>query len=72
MVIFPNVAQLIFGKRIGGTIYSYYWLVFAMGNFFQFAITLVLTNNPTSGDDYGEVLFFFTLCVIGSIVIVCR
>ena len=43
MVIFPNVSLLIFGKQIGESIYSYYWIAFSLGNFFQFVITLVLT-----------------------------
>lgn len=72
MVIFPNVAQLIFGKKIGESIYSYYWVAFSLSNFFQFGITYLLTTNSSSYDDYSEVLFFFTLCVIGSIVLVCR
>jgi hypothetical protein len=72
MVIFPNVAQLVFGKRIGESIYSYYWIAFSLGNFFQFGISLLLTNNPTSSADYSEVLFFFSLCVIGAIVICCK
>jgi len=53
MVIFPNVSLLIFGKKIGDSIYSYYWIVFSLGNFFQFLITLILTNNPITSDDYG-------------------
>ena len=64
MVIFPNVTLIIFGKKIGDQVYSYYWIVFSLSNFFRFAITLVLTNNPVSSSDYSEVLFFFTLCVI--------
>lgn len=72
MVIIPNVSLLVFGKRIGESIYSYYWMTFSLSNFFQFFITLILTNNPTTSDDYGEVLFFFSLCVISSIVLVIR
>jgi MFS family permease len=72
MVIFPNVSLLIFGKKIGESVYSYYWIAFSLGNFFQFLITLVLTNNPTTSDDYGEVLFFFTLCVIAALVVCSR
>ena len=53
MVIFPNVSMIIFGKKIGEKIYSYYWLAFSVSNFFQFGITLVLTNNPTTSDDYS-------------------
>lgn len=72
MVIFPNVSLLIFGKKIGESIYSYYWVAFSLSNFFQFFITLILTNNPTISDDYGEVLFFFTICVIGGLVLCYR
>jgi hypothetical protein len=72
MVIFPNVALVVFGRKIGDQIYSYYWIVFSLSNFFQFAITLVLTNNPDTASDYGEVLFFFTLCVIGAAFICIR
>jgi hypothetical protein len=72
MVIIPNVSLLIFGKKIGESIYSYYWVAFSLSNFFQFFITLILTNNPTTSDDYGEVLFFFTLCVIGAMALCYR
>jgi len=43
MVIFPNVSLLIFGKKLGESIYSYYWVAFSLSNFFQFGITLILT-----------------------------
>lgn len=72
MVIIPNVSLLIFGKKIGESIYSYYWVAFSLSNLFQFIITLILTNNPTTSDDYGEVLFFFALCVIGGMVLCYR
>ena len=39
MVIFPNVAMIVFGKKIGEKVYAYYWLAFSLSNFFQFAIT---------------------------------
>jgi MFS family permease len=67
MVIFPNLALLIFGKKIGESIYSYYWVTFSLSNLFQFLIYLLLTNNPTTSDDYGKVLIFFTICVFGAI-----
>lgn len=72
MVIFPNVSLLIFGKKIGESIYSYYWVAFSLSNLFQFIITLILTNNPTTSDDYGEVLFFFSLCVIAGMFLCYR
>ena len=72
MVIFPNVSLVIFGKRIGDNVYSYYWLAFSLSNFFQFAITLVLTNNPITSDDYSEVLLFFAFCVLGAFFICIR
>lgn len=72
MVIFPNVSLLIFGKKIGESIYSYYWVAFSLSNLFQFIITLILTNNPTTSDDYGEVLFFFALCVIAGMFLCYR
>ena len=53
MVIFPNVTLIIFGKKIGEQIYSYYWIVFSLSNLFQFIITLILTNNPDTAEDYG-------------------
>lgn len=72
MVIFPNVCLIIFGKRMGQTTYSYYWLVFSLSNFFQFGITLILTENPTTSDEYGQVLLFFTICVVVSLAVCCR
>jgi len=72
MVIFPNVALIIFGKKIGDQIYAYYWIVFSLSNLFQFIITLILTNNPETADDFGEVLFFFTLCVITAMFVSIR
>lgn len=69
MVIFPNLSLLIFGKKIGESIYSYYWVAFSLSNLFQFLIYLLLTNNPTTSDDYGKVLIFFTISVMGAIVI---
>ena len=69
MVIFPNVTLIIFGKKIGEQIYSYYWIVFSLSNLFQFIITLILTNQPESSDDFAEVLFFFALCtIVGTIL----
>ena len=52
MVVFPNVSLLIFGKRIGESVYSYYWIAFALGNFFQFLITLALADEPAGYEDY--------------------
>lgn len=72
MVICPNVTMIIFGKKIGDKVYSYYWIAFSLSNFFQFAITLVLTNNPVTSDDYSEVLFFFSLCVIVALLVCVR
>ena len=72
MVIFPNVAMIVFGKKIGEKVYAYYWLAFSLSNFFQFAITLVLTNNPITSDDYSEVLFFFSFCVLAALFICVR
>lgn len=72
MVIFPNVAMIIFGKKIGEKVYSYYWNAFSLSNFFQFFITLVLTKNPITCDDYSEVLFFFSLCVLAALIICVR
>lgn len=46
MVIFPNLTLIIFGKKIGEQIYSYYWIVFSLSSLFQFIITLILTNQP--------------------------
>ncbi len=68
MVIFPNVCLIIFGKKIGESIYSYYWVAFSISNFFQFAIALLLTSNSSNSEDYSHVLLFFTVCVIGSAV----
>jgi MFS family permease len=53
MVIFPNVSLIIFGKKIGERVYSHYWVAFSLGNLFQFIITLILTNNPVTADDYS-------------------
>ena len=72
MVIFPNVTLIIFGKKIGEQIYSYYWIVFSLSNLFQFIITLILTNQPESSDDFAEVLFFFALCTIVGIILCYR
>ena len=72
MVIFPNVSLLVFGKRIGESIYSYYWIAFSLGNFFQFLITLVLTNEPTTSQDYSDVLLFFLLCIGAALVLLCK
>lgn len=47
-------------------------MAFSLSNLFQFIITLILTNNPTTNDDYGEVLFFFSLCVIGGMILCYR
>ena len=69
MVIIPNVSLLVFGKKIGESIYSYYWMVFSFSNFFQYLITLILTNNPTTSGDYSRVLLFFSVATIASLFI---
>ena len=45
MVIFPNACLIIFGKKIGESIYSYYWVIFSLSNFFQFGITLLFLSS---------------------------
>ena len=72
MVIFPNVALIIFGKKIGDQIYSYYWIVFSFSNLFQFIITLILTNSPETSEDFALVLIFFIVCIILALVICYR
>lgn len=69
LVIIPNVAYLIFGKKIGQSIYSYYWIAFSLGNFLQLIITLVVTENPHNHDDYTEVLVFFAGCTLVAAVV---
>jgi len=72
MVIIPNVVLLIFGKRIGESIYSYYWLFFSLSNFFQFGITLLLSNSTPGSTNYIGVLILFNVCVIGAFLLCCR
>lgn len=67
LVTTPTVVQAVFGQRTGSNIYGFYWIMFSLANFIQYAFVISLKN--TIG--FTNIIYIcLGMCVLAVILLV--